>query len=136
MRLPSLRFGFSKTRMTSDRPAGLRALEPLKMTSIMASPRRLLADCSPSTHLQPSTTLDLPQPLGPTMPVMGESKTNSVRSAKDLNPCRMSFFRRINQVLRDPVNDERNMMSETGPQRLAVCHISCLQRTPVTEALT
>ena len=76
-------------------PAGLRLPEPLKMTSSIASPRRLLADCSPSTHLKPSTTLLLPQPLGPTMPVMGESKTNSVRSAKLLNPCRISFFRRM-----------------------------------------
>ena len=67
-------------------PAGLRLPEPLKMTSIIASPRRLLADCSPSTHLKPSTTLILPHPLGPTMPVMGQSKTNSVRSAKLLNP--------------------------------------------------
>jgi len=41
----------------------------------------------------------LPQPLGPTMPVIGESKTNSVRSAKDLKPWRMSFFSRIRKVL-------------------------------------
>src|SRR6266478_5682324 len=76
-------------------PAALRPPEPLKMTSIMASPRRLLADCSPSTHLKPSTTLLFPQPLGPTIPVIGESKTNSVRSAKLLNPCKISFFKRM-----------------------------------------
>src|SRR5678815_1125731 len=75
--------------------AGLRPPEPLKITSSIASPRSDLADCSPSTHLKASTTFDLPQPLGPTMPVMGESKWNSVRSANDLNPLRTSFFKRM-----------------------------------------
>src|SRR6478672_10611315 len=96
-----MRLGFSKTSVTSAIPAGLRLPEPLKMTSSIASPRRDLADCSPSTHLKPSTTLDLPQPLGPTTPVIGASKTNSVRSAKLLKPCRMSFFNRIAAVLLD-----------------------------------
>src|SRR5881227_80727 len=90
-----MRLGFSKTSVTSAKPAGLRFPEPLKITSIIASPRRDLADCSLSTHLKPSTTLLLPQPLGPTIPVIGESKTNSVRSAKLLKPCRISFFSRI-----------------------------------------
>ena len=86
MRDPSSRLGLSKTRVTSATPDGLRPAEPLKITSSMASPRRLLALCSPRTHLNPSTTLLLPQPLGPTIPVIGESNTNSVRSAKLLKP--------------------------------------------------
>ena len=44
--------------------------EPLKMTSAISPPRRLLALCSPSTQRTASTTLLLPEPLGPTMPVM------------------------------------------------------------------
>ena len=85
--------GVAEVTLVFDNPK--RADEPLKITSSIASPRRLLADCSPSTHLNASTTLDLPQPLGPTIPVIGESKTNSVRSAKLLKPCRISFFRRM-----------------------------------------
>src|SRR4051794_11123262 len=94
-RVPSARCGFSKTSATSAIPAGLRPPLPLKITSSIASPRRLLADCSPSTHLNASTTFDLPHPLGPTIPVIGESNTNSVRSANDLNPLRTSFLRRM-----------------------------------------
>ncbi len=63
--------GFSNTSATDAMPAGLRAADPAKMTSIISLPRRLLLDRSPSTHLIASTTLLLPQPLGPTMPVMG-----------------------------------------------------------------
>src|SRR3954471_8777013 len=95
MRVPSSRLGFSKTSTTSAIPAALRTDEPLKITSSIASPRRLLADCSPSTHLNASTTFDFPHPFGPTIPVIGESNTNSVRSANDLNPLRTSFFRRM-----------------------------------------
>ena len=76
-------------------PAGLRVAAPLNSTSIIASPRRLLALCSPRTHLKASTTLLLPHPLGPTMPVTGVSKTNSVRSAKLLKPWTTSLRSRI-----------------------------------------
>src|SRR5262245_43598679 len=76
----------SKVRSTCTMPACLRVPEPLKMTSIICLPRRLLADCSPSTHLMASTTLDFPQPLGPTMHVTPLPKSNSVLSAKLLKP--------------------------------------------------
>ena len=82
-------------RVTLAMPEGRRAEEPLKMTSIIAPPRRLLADCSPRTHLMASTMLDLPQPLGPTMPVTGASKRISVLSAKDLNPASVSLLNRM-----------------------------------------
>jgi hypothetical protein len=76
-------------------PAGPRDSEPLKMTSSMARPRRCLADCSPMTHRIASTMFDLPQPFGPTTPVMGSSNVSTVRSTKDLNPQISSRFIRI-----------------------------------------
>ena len=62
------------------------AAEPLKMTSAISLPRRLLTLCSPSTHLMASTTLDLPEPLGPTTTVMPAGNSNRVLSAKLLKP--------------------------------------------------
>ena len=50
-------------------PTGLRALEPLKMTSSIDSPRRVFAELSPITHRTASMTFDFPQPFGPTTPV-------------------------------------------------------------------
>src|SRR5712692_8377084 len=76
---------------TSAMPVGLRSRVPLKMTSSIFPPRRFLADCSPSTHEIASAMLLLPQPLGPTTPVMPSPKTSEVRSAKDLNPLISSF---------------------------------------------
>ena len=62
---------------TSAAPVGLRASLPPKITSSIRSPRRLLALCSPSTQVSASTTLLLPQPLGPTMAVTPWSKVSS-----------------------------------------------------------
>src|SRR5215217_3631420 len=79
-------------RRTSAAAVGLRASLPLKMTSSIRSPRRLLALCSPITHVIASATLLLPQPLGPTMAVTPLSKASSERSENDLKPliCRRS----------------------------------------------
>src|ERR1039458_7751403 len=69
-------------------PSGLRSRVPAKMTSSMRVPRRLLADCSPSTQHMASLMLDLPHPLGPTTAAMPcPLKRSSVRSKNDLNPC-------------------------------------------------
>src|SRR5690606_23758521 len=46
-----------------------------------------------------STRLDLPQPLGPTMPVSPGSMTRVVSSAKDLKPCSL---RRENFIAAPP----------------------------------
>ena len=79
--------------VTYAMPSGLRSRVPAKMTSSMRAPRRLLADCSPSTQLMASLMLDLPQPLGPTMAAMPSPlKRSSVRSQKDLNPCSSTRF--------------------------------------------
>ena len=83
----------SRTSVTSATPTGLRADEPEKITSSMAWPLSCLALCSPSTHRMASDTLDLPEPLGPTMTVSPGSNVMCARSAKDLNPLRVSDFR-------------------------------------------
>src|SRR5881409_3706897 len=82
-------------RETSAMPNGLRPSVPLKITSAISPPRSALADCSPSTQRTASDTLDLPQPLGPTMAVMPGRKLSEVLSAKDLNPRTVRFFRYI-----------------------------------------
>src|SRR5262245_7733293 len=56
------------------------------MTSSILSPRRLLALCSPITHVMASATLLLPQPFGPTIAVTPLSKASSERSENDLKP--------------------------------------------------
>ncbi len=71
---------------TSAAPVGLRASLPLKMTSSMRSPRRLLALCSPSTQVMASATLLLPHPFGPTIAVTPRSNERCMRSEKDLKP--------------------------------------------------
>src|SRR5947208_791076 len=81
-------------------PVGLRSRVPAKITSSMRTPRRLLADCSPSTHEMESEMLDLPQPLGPTTAAMpSPGNFSSVRSQKDLNPRICNFFNLSNLLL-------------------------------------
>ena len=71
---------------TSARPAGPRLSEPAKITSSIARPRRCLADCSPMTQRMASTMFDLPQPLGPTIDVIGSGNEMVVLSTNDLKP--------------------------------------------------
>src|SRR5436190_11239332 len=75
-----------KVSETSANPTGLRVSAPLKMTSAISSPRRDLADCSPSAHFTASSTLDFPQPFGPTIAVTPSWKLKTVLSANDLKP--------------------------------------------------
>jgi len=77
---------FWKVSETSAIPVGGRDSLPLKITSSIERPRRCLALCSPIDHLIASTTFDLPQPFGPTTPVMPSSKEKTTRSANDLKP--------------------------------------------------
>jgi len=68
---------------------------PLKMTSSIFLPRSSDTRCSPMTQRMASTMLLLPQPLGPTMPLMPAEKSMTVRSRKDLKPMissRLSFM--------------------------------------------
>jgi len=71
---------------TSAAAVAFRASLPLKITSSIWSPRRLLALCSPSTQTMASATLLLPQPFGPTMAVTPRSNASSDRSENDLKP--------------------------------------------------
>src|SRR3989344_3651312 len=73
---------------------GLRVLEPLKMTSVIDSPRRFFAELSPITQRTASMMFDLPQPLGPTTAAMLLGKFTVVGSTKDLNPANLMHFSR------------------------------------------
>src|SRR6266516_3372927 len=75
---------------TSANPTGLRVSAPLKITSAISSPRSDFADCSPSTQRTASSTLDFPQPFGPTIAVTPSWKLKTVLSANDLKPKRSS----------------------------------------------
>ena len=63
-----------------------RDTDPPKITSSISPPRTFLADVSPMAQRIASTRLDLPQPLGPTIPVVPRSITTSVGSTNDLKP--------------------------------------------------
>src|SRR5580765_308015 len=89
----------SKISSTCAVPTGLRPPEPEKITSLSASPRRRLAALSPMTQRIASMMLDLPQPFGPTMPVMFVGKCRTVGSTKDLNPESLIVVRRIGVFL-------------------------------------
>src|SRR5436190_8732645 len=86
-------------RLTSARPSGARPaapsrpVVPAKMTSSIFPPRNDLAPCSPITQARASTTLDLPDPLGPTTAVMPGSKRRVVGAAKDLKPFSVRLLR-------------------------------------------
>ena len=80
-------------RDTSARPSGGRPVVPAKMTSSILPPRSDLAPCSPMTQVSASTTLDLPEPLGPTTQVMPGSNRSVVAEANDLNPRRVRALR-------------------------------------------
>src|SRR5215467_7684171 len=58
-------------------------------------PRRRVGACSPSTHRIASTTLDFPQPFGPTTAVMPGAKPIVVESRKDLKPSNSRLLRRM-----------------------------------------
>ncbi len=83
----------SIVRTTSARPSGGRPDVPAKMTSSILPPRSDLALASPITQARASTTLDLPEPLGPTMQVIPGSSWSVVADAKDLNPFRVRLLR-------------------------------------------
>src|SRR6202042_1002296 len=87
---PSL---LSMVRVTSARPSGGREVVPAKTTSSILPPRSDLAPCSPMTQDRASTTLDLPEPLGPTTQVMPGSSRSVVEEAKDLKPRSVRLFR-------------------------------------------
>src|SRR5690554_3014686 len=99
--LPSV---LSNTSSIVACPTGFRALEPLKITSVMDSPRRYLAELSPITQRTASIMFDLPQPLGPTTAVILVGNGTVVGSTNDLNPASLMDFRRMSRALLLPEN--------------------------------
>src|SRR5215468_3697333 len=87
----ALRLLLSISSATSATSREGRAAVPAKMTSSISPPRICLARFSPITQRSASTRFDLPQPFGPTTPVMPGWISNSVGSTKDLNPDRRSL---------------------------------------------
>ena len=78
---------------TSARPSGARPEDPAKITSSIFPPRKLFAPCSPRTQAIASTTLDFPEPFGPTTAVIPCSKFRVVEDANDLKPRIVRLFR-------------------------------------------
>src|SRR5438045_3066210 len=90
---------FSSTISTS---AALRACTPgapPKITSCIEEPRTASGDCSPIAHSTASVMFDLPDPFGPTTTLTPGPKSSWVRSGNDLNPLRVSDFRRMPPLL-------------------------------------
>ena len=85
----------SNTSSTIAWLTGLRAELPEKITSVSESPRRRLAADSPITQRMASMMLDLPQPFGPTTPVMLVGRCRVVGSTKDLKPDSLMVDRRM-----------------------------------------
>src|SRR6478736_3616492 len=91
----------SNTSSTDEREAGLRRVEPLKITSCIDSPRSSEALDSPSTQRTASMMLDLPHPFGPTTPTSWPGTWKLVGSTNDLNPDNLMEDRRtFSTVLR------------------------------------
>src|SRR5690349_13762826 len=85
----------SKVSSIIARPAGLRVLLPLKITSSIVSLRSCFMLDSPSTQRTASMMFDLPQPLGPTIEVRFEGSGSDDGSTKDLKPASLIEDRRI-----------------------------------------
>ncbi len=85
----------SKISSTAACDTGLRAELPEKITSVSESPRRRLAALSPITQRIASMMFDLPQPFGPTTPVMLVGRCSVVGSTKDLKPESLIVERRM-----------------------------------------
>src|SRR3984893_4134645 len=121
-RAASASSGSSMVMVTSASPSGGRLVVPLKMQSAMRSARSDLWLCSPRTQEMASTTLDLPQPFGPTMQVVPDPlNVTTVRSQNDLKPT-ISTFRSFSkmspfgrQLLRGCRHKIRNQMDNSEP---------------------
>jgi hypothetical protein len=77
---------------TSAIPTGAASSEPLKITSSIFFPRSVLIRCSPMTQRIASAMLLLPQPFGPTMPLIPGENSTTTFSMKDLKPVISSFL--------------------------------------------
>src|SRR6056297_3642179 len=107
--------------MWIDTSAKLRAgrdAAPAKITSSMPLPRIALGRFSPMTQRSASSRFDLPQPLGPTMPVSPSATTRSVGSTKLLKPVSLSLVKRkTGLLLHDSGLGPNVTVRRTGCQR-------------------
>ncbi len=99
--------GLRRVMVTDARLARETLSEPLKMRSSPFLPRSDLMDCSPSTKRNASATFDFPEPLGPTIAVIGVVKTSSPLRANDLNPFMVSSLRYIQLLQNNDVRGRR-----------------------------
>ncbi len=83
----------SRVRATSARPRAALLVVPMKMTSSIFALRSARVLWAPRTQMTASTTLDLPEPLGPTTAVTPGSNSSTVLSAKDLKPFMVNRLR-------------------------------------------
>src|SRR5210317_1060731 len=96
---PNLPMELSNSSSMLHCPEGFLKSEPLKITSDIDSPRRFLAESSPSTQRTASITLDLPHPLGPTTATIFVGKDILVGSTKLLNPASLMCLSCIKYIL-------------------------------------
>src|SRR5207237_8148453 len=84
--------------VTTERTIVSLFVVTLKMLSAMRSTSKDLWLCSPKTQEMASTTLDLPQPFGPTIHVVPVPlNVTTVRSQNDLKPT-ISTFRSLSNL--------------------------------------
>src|ERR1700751_6432103 len=102
--------------VTSARPSGGREVVPAKTTSSILPPRSDLTPCSPMTQDRASTTLDLPEPLGPTTQVMPGSRRSVVAEANDLKPRSVRDFRYTRPLLPQNCHAMRPSRTSSPPE--------------------
>ena len=80
---------------TSANPNDFLACVPAKMMSSDFAPLKDFILCSPNTQRIASDILLFPEPFGPITVVIPGLNSNTVLSAKDLNPCISILFKYI-----------------------------------------
>ena len=85
----------SITIEASAKPKDFLLCVPAKIMSSDLLPLKDFILCSPRTHLILSEILLLPDPFGPITVVIPGINSNTVLSAKDLNPCNSNLFKYI-----------------------------------------
>src|SRR5690349_20007915 len=103
---------------TLARLPGLRAVDPLKITSCIDSPRNSEARDSPSTQRTASMMFDLPQPLGPTTPTSWPGSWKCVGSTNDLKPASLMEVRRMEEAVATPAR--RGQVLDTARKKRLV----------------
>ena len=86
---------------TSARPSAVRLSVPAKMTSSIFWLRTAEGAWAPRTQPMASTTLDLPDPFGPTTTVTPGCSSKVAGSANDLKPLSVRALRNIGSTVRE-----------------------------------